>query len=508
MPATSGCCRRAPPTRCGSCRERNRFFKGLASWIGFRQFRVDYEPAARAHGRTSWNLYALIGLSIEGLTSFSVAPLRLASLLGLLLAVVALLFGALDPVGDAVLRQIGPRLSVGRGRADGAGRRAAHHDRHHGRIHRQDPVRDQSAAGLFRRRAQRADRARAGRPMPVPRRRRSHRRRMSVAARAQHARPIWLCADDYGISPAVSKAIRDLVMRGPAQRHLGHGGGAELRPRRGGLAEHAQRRRAPGGDRPARHADRPFQPMSAGFRPTRARRVPVARRRCSCAARCGLLDRRRSAPRSRHSSRPLSRCSGAARFHRRPSARASVPAGARGAARRGQGAGAAAPGCASAAAPATLPRAAARPQGADARCAQRASSARSPRSSGIATNPAFAGTYDFAAQTDADFARLFPGFLGELPAAERGDVPSGLRRCRARAARSADHAARARIRLSRGRRFPRRAARRMASRWPDEAASRQWLRPACREYFAAGHSAARCAPTWRAEVQRGPGRTP
>jgi glycosyltransferase involved in cell wall biosynthesis len=74
--------------------ERNRFFKGLASWIGFRQFRVDYEPAPRTHGSTSWSPYALIGLSIEGLTSFSVAPLRLASLLGLLLAFVALLFGA------------------------------------------------------------------------------------------------------------------------------------------------------------------------------------------------------------------------------------------------------------------------------------------------------------------------------------------------------------------------------------------------------------------------------
>jgi glycosyltransferase involved in cell wall biosynthesis len=72
--------------------ERNRFFKGLASWIGFRQFRVDYEPAARAHGRTSWSLGSLIGLSVEGLTSFSVAPLRLASLLGTLLAVGALVF--------------------------------------------------------------------------------------------------------------------------------------------------------------------------------------------------------------------------------------------------------------------------------------------------------------------------------------------------------------------------------------------------------------------------------
>ncbi len=73
--------------------ERNRFFKGLASWIGFRQIRVDYEPAPRAHGITTFSPTRLIGLSIEGLTSFSVAPLRLASLLGVLLATVAFLFG-------------------------------------------------------------------------------------------------------------------------------------------------------------------------------------------------------------------------------------------------------------------------------------------------------------------------------------------------------------------------------------------------------------------------------
>lgn len=73
--------------------ERNRFFKGLASWIGFRQVRIDYEPAERAHGRTNWNIASLVGLSVEGLTSFSLAPLRTASLLGVLLAVLALVFG-------------------------------------------------------------------------------------------------------------------------------------------------------------------------------------------------------------------------------------------------------------------------------------------------------------------------------------------------------------------------------------------------------------------------------
>src|SRR5580658_1804718 len=73
--------------------ERNRFFKGLATWIGFRQLRVDYEPAERAHGVTTFSPGRLVGLSIEGLTSFSVAPLRFASLLGVLLASAAFLFG-------------------------------------------------------------------------------------------------------------------------------------------------------------------------------------------------------------------------------------------------------------------------------------------------------------------------------------------------------------------------------------------------------------------------------
>ncbi len=73
--------------------ERNRFFKGLASWIGFRQMRIDYEPAARTDGHSTWNVRSLIGLSLNGLTSFSVAPLRIATMLGLLLATIALLYG-------------------------------------------------------------------------------------------------------------------------------------------------------------------------------------------------------------------------------------------------------------------------------------------------------------------------------------------------------------------------------------------------------------------------------
>jgi glycosyltransferase involved in cell wall biosynthesis len=73
--------------------ERNRFFKGLSSWIGFRQIRIDYQPAPRTDGRTTWSLRSLIGLSIDGLTAFSVAPLRVATLLGLLLALAAFIYG-------------------------------------------------------------------------------------------------------------------------------------------------------------------------------------------------------------------------------------------------------------------------------------------------------------------------------------------------------------------------------------------------------------------------------
>ena len=75
-PQNPGRRRRFPPVvaarggRVAALPERNRFFKGLSSWIGFRQMRVDYQPAVRAHGNSTWNVWTLIGLSIEGLTRF------------------------------------------------------------------------------------------------------------------------------------------------------------------------------------------------------------------------------------------------------------------------------------------------------------------------------------------------------------------------------------------------------------------------------------------------------
>ncbi len=186
--------------------ERNRFFKGLASWIGFRQIRVDYEPAARAHGVTTFSPGRLVGLSIEGLTSFSVAPLRFASLLGVLLATVAFLFGlsilwetwvsgksvpgypslvvGLMTIGGVQLIMIG---IVGE---------------YIGKILSELKARPiYFVAEHVEKRAEPEAGSGAGR---------TDRRRMNDAA----PRRIWLCADDYGISPGVNRAIRELIERG------------------------------------------------------------------------------------------------------------------------------------------------------------------------------------------------------------------------------------------------------------------------------------------------------
>jgi len=55
--------------------------------------RIDYDPEARIDGSSRWNLRRLIGLSIDGVTAFSVAPLRLATVIGTVLALVAFFYG-------------------------------------------------------------------------------------------------------------------------------------------------------------------------------------------------------------------------------------------------------------------------------------------------------------------------------------------------------------------------------------------------------------------------------
>ena len=71
--------------------ERNRFMKGLYAWVGFDALAAPYVPERRLHSKTSFNPWRLIRLSVDGLTAFTTWPLRAVSLLGFVLACLALL---------------------------------------------------------------------------------------------------------------------------------------------------------------------------------------------------------------------------------------------------------------------------------------------------------------------------------------------------------------------------------------------------------------------------------
>jgi polyisoprenyl-phosphate glycosyltransferase len=75
-------------------RERHRFMKGLFAWVGFPSTVFVYDREPRGGGRTKWSLWKLWNLAIEGITGFSVAPLKLATYLGLAVALFAVGFGA------------------------------------------------------------------------------------------------------------------------------------------------------------------------------------------------------------------------------------------------------------------------------------------------------------------------------------------------------------------------------------------------------------------------------
>ena len=74
--------------------ERNRFMKGLYAWVGFEAVAVPYMPEGRLHGKTTFNPWSLIRLSVDGLTGFTTWPLRAVSFMGFVLACFALLYGA------------------------------------------------------------------------------------------------------------------------------------------------------------------------------------------------------------------------------------------------------------------------------------------------------------------------------------------------------------------------------------------------------------------------------
>ena len=74
-------------------REQHRFVRGMVAWVGFRQTAVYYDREARFAGETKYPLRRMLQFALDGLTSFSVVPLRLAMWLGLIAGVIASMGG-------------------------------------------------------------------------------------------------------------------------------------------------------------------------------------------------------------------------------------------------------------------------------------------------------------------------------------------------------------------------------------------------------------------------------
>ena len=71
-------------------RENQRFTKGLFTWVGFKKREIPFQVQPRAAGTTTWSYPALLSLAIEGITSFTTAPLRLTTVLGLMVSALAI----------------------------------------------------------------------------------------------------------------------------------------------------------------------------------------------------------------------------------------------------------------------------------------------------------------------------------------------------------------------------------------------------------------------------------
>lgn len=73
-------------------RERERYTKGLFCWIGFKKKEIVFDRGSRISGKSAWNLWSLSNLAIEGITSFTVAPLRISTFIGLVVSCLSFIY--------------------------------------------------------------------------------------------------------------------------------------------------------------------------------------------------------------------------------------------------------------------------------------------------------------------------------------------------------------------------------------------------------------------------------
>ena len=73
-------------------KEYNRFSKGIFNWVGFKTKYIEVENQKRAAGKTKWNFMKLFKYAIDGITSFSVGPLKVATVSGGIISLLSLIF--------------------------------------------------------------------------------------------------------------------------------------------------------------------------------------------------------------------------------------------------------------------------------------------------------------------------------------------------------------------------------------------------------------------------------
>lgn len=75
-----------------SLQERERFTKGIFNWVGFNKTYIEYENVERVAGESKWSFKSLFNYAISGITAFSVVPLRMASLIGIIVMFIAFIY--------------------------------------------------------------------------------------------------------------------------------------------------------------------------------------------------------------------------------------------------------------------------------------------------------------------------------------------------------------------------------------------------------------------------------
>jgi len=85
--------------------EYHLFYRGLISWVGFKTKSIEYAPSARHTGKTKYTFMKMLNFALNGITSFSIKPLRLSIVIGFILAFMSFVYAIYAVVASVLLNQ-------------------------------------------------------------------------------------------------------------------------------------------------------------------------------------------------------------------------------------------------------------------------------------------------------------------------------------------------------------------------------------------------------------------